>query len=207
MDQSRVHDELLKEEKKERDAERRKRKRDEGSSKTGVKHIVEVEGERIKKPRPRKQKNTKNIDDKVVPNTSDILAQVASASFPAKAIEQLQESCAPSESDAREGQSTWEARMERQDDEWKSVRSVFPTVVISRMSAEDNSVCSHCYDIDGPFVKCGCCKSILCHSCDKFMHRKIVTHDRQIVLPDGRVHNLLPYEFITSTGILETIRK
>jgi len=206
MDTSGVHDEILKEEKRKRDAENKKRKRDEGSPKTGVKHIVEVEGERIKKPRPRNQKNIKNVDDKVVPNTPDILAQGASASFPAEAIEHLQESSAPSV-DAREGQSTtWEARMERQDEEWESVRSAFPTVVISRMSVEEHSVCSHCYDIDGPFVKCGCCKAYLCHSCDKFMHRKLVTHDRQIILPDGRAHNLLPYEFITSTGILETIR-
>lgn len=106
--------------------------------------------------------------------------------------------------DYHESQSVWKLRMEKQENDFKENRAGLREKVIEFASIS-KVTCSFCF-LRESNMRCRTCRSHLCHNCDKIVHFQHVTHQR-IFERDGCLYPLMPTQFFTATGSLESISK
>lgn len=107
--------------------------------------------------------------------------------------------------DYQESQTIWKSRMEKEDEKWTSKRDEIKEAKVKALGINFSAACSICSNVNGQtFVRCETCRYHLCTKCDKSLHSTQITHQRKCEI-NGCIHRLLPTEFLTFEGILETL--
>ena len=108
--------------------------------------------------------------------------------------------------DYQESQTVWKARQEREDIISSEGRAARHQTIVESMAISNHASCSECHRVGSTPVRCKTCRTRLCTACDKVVHYRHVTHQRECE-QDGRIHKMLPTDFLTSYSILETISR
>jgi len=94
--------------------------------------------------------------------------------------------------------TAWKARQEKKEEEFKQQRVYLRNKLIE-FTVIRKIQCTECR-LEPASIRCRTCRHHACNKCDEKIHKKVVTHQRVTMLPDGSIYILLPTEFLDDIG-------